>query len=255
MDYAFTGKENDLLVVIDVQEDFTYGPLGTTAAIAALYPMRNLINNFKGRVVYTQDTHFDDYLQTQEGKRLPVKHAIRETKGWRIEKTINTTATNGALIFRKSTFGSESLFQYIRLNTQYKRIFFVGYCTGICVISNVVMAKTANPEAEIRVIENLCACVNEKTHEAALTTLRTLQAEIDTYNYPKPEYEFHETDEMTYIFAKDVFMTEKDTIEIAQQYDIRLIDRERIPETAPERLKHGLWLDTYANNEKLKAYL
>lgn len=254
MDYTFTGTENDLLVVTDVQEDFTYGPLGTTAAIIALHPMRNLIKNFKGRVVYTKDTHFDNYLQTQEGRRLPVKHTIKETNGWRIEKTIAPMVKCNTHVFEKSTFGSESLFQYIRLNTQYKRIFFVGYCTGICVISNVVLAKTANPEAEIHVIKNLCACVNKDTHKAALTALRTLQVEIDTYNYPEPDYEIYETEGMTYILAKGMFRTEEDTKEIAGQYGIRLIDKKLIPEAAPERLKHGCWLDTYANNEKLKAY-
>lgn len=260
LDYGFTGNPDDLLVVTDAQLDFTYGVLGTIQAISCLNGMKHLIRNFKGKVVWTKDTHKDDYLDTQEGKLLPVPHTIRGTKGWRIDPYLASLIHEGMNVlerdvFEKDVFGSIGLLEYIKAN-HFKRVFFIGFCTGICVISNAVIARTADPEIEVHIIGNLCACVNDRTHAVAVEAMKTLQCYIDEMNLPATEYEFKTVNGMTRVVAahgSDIIANEE-ARQIAEQDGIRFIHVTELPIDMPVGMKHGCWLDTYANREALRKY-
>lgn len=261
LDYGFTGNPDDLLVVTDAQLDFTYGVLGTIQAISRLNGMRRLIKGFKGKTVWTKDTHDIDYLDTQEGKLLPVPHTIRGTKGWRIDPYLASLIHEGMNVlerdvFEKNTFGSIGLLEYIKAN-HFRRVFFVGFCTGICVISNAVIARTADPEIEVHVIDNLCACVNDMTHETAIKAMKTLQCYIDEIDLPETEYEFRTVNGMTCVVAvhSSGIIANEEARQIAEQDGIRFIHVTELPIDIPIDMKHGSWLDTYANREALKKYI
>lgn len=163
-----------LLVVVDMQYDFVFGKLGTQEAFEIILPLQKFIESFDGDVVYTQDTHDDNYLNTQEGKRLPVPHCIRGTKGHDIIPELNPVWR-----IEKNTFGSVALFDILSSdNSPYKEIHFAGVCTGICVIANAVIAKTAMPEVRIVIHKDLCVCVTPESHEIALKAMQTLQMDI-----------------------------------------------------------------------------
>lgn len=163
-----------LLVIVDMQNDFVTGVLGTKEARAIVEPMAEYIKNFDGDVVYTQDTHGSDYLDTQEGKNLPVVHCIENTPGWRIVPEVDNPKCT---VFQKNTFGSLGLCRFSSF-MKYDEIQFCGVCTGICVISNVLMLKAFCPETTIKVIERLCACVTPESHKTAIEAMRTCQVEI-----------------------------------------------------------------------------
>lgn len=256
LDYGFTGNEDDLLVVTDAQFDFTYGVLGTTQAIRILPAMRRFIQNFRGKKVWTKDTHQNDYLDTQEGRLLPVPHTIFMTKGWRIDPSLAALVREDTPVFEKDIFGSMALYEYIRSN-HFKRVFLIGFCTGICVISNAVLARTADPELEVHVIGNLCACVNAKTHKTALDAMKTLQMYIDEIDLPVPDYHIAETDGMAWVTAQKTPDSNLDLEEayIAAERDgIRLIRVTELPVNTPLGMKHGGWPDTYANRKALEKY-
>ena len=131
-----------LLIVVDMQNDFIDGALGTKEAIAIVPNVKKKIEEFDGRVIFTRDTHFDNYLETQEGKNLPVKHCIKGTEGWQIRSELDVLRKNDAI--DKVTFGSAELGQkLLELDNEEKidSITVVGLCTDICVISNVMIAK------------------------------------------------------------------------------------------------------------------
>ncbi len=174
-------EKSKLLVVVDMQNDFVTGVLGTKEAQAIVEPMAEYIKNFDGDVVYTQDTHYADYMQSLEGKKLPVPHCIENTSGWLIVPEVDNYKCR---VFQKNTFGSLELCRRIAdpdsrfcwLN--YDEVQFCGVCTGICVISNVLMLKAFCPELPIKVIERLCACVTPETHKTAIEAMRTCQVDI-----------------------------------------------------------------------------
>lgn len=170
-----------LLVVVDMQHDFIDGALGTEEAKKIVPGVKEFIDNFDGEIIYTVDTHKENYLDTQEGKRLPVKHCIKDTEGWKLEESIDRKEEEH---FIKYTFGSDQLFYKIAQTVEdptadlYDEIHFVGLCTGICVIANAILAKTADPEARIVIHKDLCACVTPESHETALKAMELLQMDI-----------------------------------------------------------------------------
>lgn len=250
----FTGTENDLLVITDAQTDFTYGVLGTREAIEALPGMKNFIINFKGKKVWTKDTHDENYLNTQEGKLLPVPHTTKGTKGWRIDPSIAMLVRENTTVFEKPIFGSEALFDYIKAN-DFTRIYFIGFCTGICVISNAVLARTADPEAEIHIVKNLCACVDEGTHEVALAAMRTLQMSLDTYDFQNGKYDIVPMSDgkllVERLEADGETVTDDEAYQNAVIEGIRFIHVTELDPHLPDDMRHGRWLDTALNRTKL----
>lgn len=169
-------KANNLLVVVDMQEDFVNGPLGSEQAREIVPGIRDLITSFDGTVCFTYDTHGSDYLSTQEGGNLPVTHCQYGSPGWYLVPELKRL-TNRKTQYLKRGFGSSQLYEHLR-NHHYDSITFVGVCTGICVISNAVLAKTADPESEIIIRKDLCACVTKESHETALEAMKLLQMTI-----------------------------------------------------------------------------
>ena len=168
------------LVVIDMQNDFIDGALGTKEAQAIVKLVENKVEKALRAgddVIFTQDTHYDTYLETAEGKKLPVPHCIYGTKGWEICPELKEYSEN-AEIFEKPTFGSVKLVRYLAAR-EYEEIEFVGLCTDICVISNVLLTKAVLPESNISVDASCCAGVTPESHENALNAMKMCQIEID----------------------------------------------------------------------------
>lgn len=166
------------LIVVDMQEDFVNGCLGSDGARSIVKPMAEYVKSFEGKVIFTMDTHGENYMDTREGKKLPVKHCIKNSDGWQIVNELKPYATD---CVEKPTFGSKELAR--RLCEENKRekiesIELVGVCTSICVISNALLIKAFLPETDIRVRADLCACVSDESHRAALTAMETAQIEI-----------------------------------------------------------------------------
>lgn len=164
---------NRTLIVIDMQNDFIDGSLGTTEAQKIVPAVREKIAQYRkagNTVIFTRDTHEENYLDTPEGKKLPVKHCIRGTHGWEIEASLDTT---GCQIIDKPSFGwtrwSEQNFEDIEL---------VGLCTDICVVSNTLILKALFPNSNISVDASCCAGVTPETHHAALETMKMCQIDI-----------------------------------------------------------------------------
>ena len=177
---------NNVLIIVDMQNDFTSGVLGNKECEAAVQKVVDVINNNEYDEVYlTKDTHHENYLKTQEGKNLPIEHCIEGTNGWLVREEIIEAVTNNTAnlyCIRKSTFGSRHLAK--KLRKKYKKdekntsITLVGVCTGICVISNAMLIKTALPEAKINVIEKACACVTPESHKTAIEAMKRCQINI-----------------------------------------------------------------------------
>ncbi len=173
-----------LLVVVDMQKDFVDGSLGTKEAEAIVDGVAKEIGKKKYDKVYvTYDTHQADYLNTNEGKHLPVVHCVEETDGWQLnEKVAKALAKREDVVYlRKPTFGSEELVKCVKEDAAkeaIESITLIGLCTDICVISNALLLKAAFYETEINVIRDLCAGVTPETHEAALTTMKMCQIDI-----------------------------------------------------------------------------
>lgn len=161
-----------LLVVVDIQHDFVDGALGTPEAVRILPAVRTLVEEWRGDVAYTQDTHGADYAATQEGKFLPVPHCIQGTYGWEIVPELRTGKS--ARIFEKGTFGSVALAEYAR---EYDEVALCGVCTDICVVSNALLIKAFSPEAAIYCVADACAGTSPAAHEAALATMRCCQVQ------------------------------------------------------------------------------
>ena len=169
-----------ILVVIDMQNDFIDGALGTKEACGIVENVKERIRAYAPEDVYaTKDTHEEDYLSTQEGRNLPVRHCIRGTEGWEIRPDIAALLTK-AKIFEKPTFGSLALAEEISALAQKEEleIELIGLCTDICVVSNALLLKANLPETKISVAASCCAGVTPESHEAALTTMRFCQIQI-----------------------------------------------------------------------------
>ncbi len=170
-----------LLVVIDMQNDFIDGALGTEEAQAIVEPVLQKIKQYPKDCIYaTRDTHGTDYLDTQEGKFLPVVHCVENTKGWEFPDAIDA-ALDGAVVIQKSTFGSSALADMLYFETigqDEVEIELVGLCTDICVVSNAMLIKEKLPEVKLIVDASCCAGVTPKSHAAALTTMKMCQCVI-----------------------------------------------------------------------------
>lgn len=168
-----------LLVVVDMQNDFINGALGTKEAENIVENVKNKIISYNGEVVFTRDTHFDDYLETNEGKNLPVKHCVKNTNGWQVCPTLEPFRTGKT--FDKVTFGSTELMEYAKKlneNTLLEEITLVGLCTDICVISNAMLIKAVLPETKIIIDASCCAGVTPNSHKNALEAMKMCQITI-----------------------------------------------------------------------------
>ena len=171
-----------MLIVIDMQKDFISGALGTAEAQQIVERVVKKIREFEGEVCYTRDTHQENYLDTQEGKNLPVIHCLEKTQGWQLEPRIQELAEKShARIFNKISFGSLDLAHYAAQKNQkekIKSIELIGVCTDICVISNAMLLKAALPEVPIFVDSSCCAGVTPKSHENALEAMKMCQISV-----------------------------------------------------------------------------
>ena len=165
-----------ILIVVDMQNDFITGALGTKEAVAIVPYIKELIENFDGKVLFTRDTHLDDYLETQEGKNLPVSHCIRWTEGWQIHPELESLRKTDAI--DKGTFGSKDLVEVLKQEETIEEITFVGVCTDICVISNVMVVKAFYPEVPLVVDAKGCAGVNVQSHLNALEAMKMCQIKV-----------------------------------------------------------------------------
>ena len=182
----------EILTVIDTQDDFISGSLRNEEAIKAVPNIVKKIDNFDGDVIYvTQDTHDPDYLYTPEGNKLPVVHCVNRSNGWMINKDVQNALNDAYLrgidviYIEKPTFGSFDLIDYIKEDIdkcdEYEKvnIEFVGFCTDICVVSNVLITKAAfYDRAKIQVDASCCAGVTPESHKAALLTMKMCQVDI-----------------------------------------------------------------------------
>ena len=166
-----------LLVVVDMQNDFVSGVLGSKEACAIVSQLSDKIKAWDGDLAVTLDTHGDDYYETVEGKKLPVAHCVRGTEGWKLVDLINDAVDGRGEVFKKDTFGSLALCDYIKKGG-YEYIEFTGVCTDICVISNVMLAKAALPNAHIVVDQSCCAGVTPQSHKTALSAMAQCHIEI-----------------------------------------------------------------------------
>lgn len=162
------------LIVIDMQNDFIYGSLGSAEAQKIVNNVKEKIMVYKrnrDNIIFTRDTHNDDYLQTAEGGKLPIKHCIKGTPGWQIADGLYI---EGAEIIDKPTFGYMDWKNY-----KFYEIELVGLCTDICVVSNALILKAAFPDAKITVDASCCAGVTPQTHKAALETMKMCQIDVE----------------------------------------------------------------------------
>lgn len=169
-----------ILIVVDMQNDFIDGALGTAEAVAIVPNVKKKIEEFDGLVLYTRDTHLDDYMNSQEGKNLPVPHCIKNTNGWQIRPELDELRKTE--IIDKVTFGSADLgtiLQKLDKEEKIESITFIGLCTDICVISNVMITKAFLPEVPIIVDAKCCAGVSVETHENALKAMEVCQIKIE----------------------------------------------------------------------------
>ena len=168
-----------ILIIVDMQNDFIDGALGTKEAVAIVPKVEEKIRNFKGTVFFTRDTHDTWYLDTQEGKKLPVPHCIRDTEGWQIRSELDKLRKTEPI--DKETFGSTDLADglvALNIDDEISSITFIGLCTDICVISNALLVKAALPEVSIIVDATCCAGVTPESHETALKAMKACQIDI-----------------------------------------------------------------------------
>lgn len=170
--------QKNVLVVVDMQKDFIDGALGTKEAVAIVDKVAGLVRGFDGEVVFTRDTHHENYLQTQEGKKLPVVHCIEGTDGWKLDKKLEALRLDDRKVFDKPTFGSMELAAYLQTLKALESVTLVGLCTDICVISNALLIKAALPEVAVSVVESCCAGVTPESHQNALAAMKMCQIEI-----------------------------------------------------------------------------
>ena len=161
------------LIVVDMQNDFIDMALGTPEAVAIVPKVKAKIQEYVQNgheILYTRDTHFENYLQTAEGKKLPVPHCIKGTKGWEIAEGLYV---EGCKIIDKPNFGWPNW-----KDEQLEEVEIIGLCTDICVVSNALIIKATFPDADVKVDTSCCAGVTVATHEAALKTMSMCQIDI-----------------------------------------------------------------------------
>ena len=164
------------LIVVDMQNDFTTGSLGSAHAAAIIPNVVEKVKAFPGNVIFTRDTHGDDYLQTQEGKKLPVVHCIKGSAGWQICDKLKPYVEQ---VVDKVTFGSVTLPHILsKQGEPIEEIELCGLCTDICVISNAMILKAAFPEVKITVDASCCAGVTTESHNTALNAMKSVQIEV-----------------------------------------------------------------------------
>ncbi len=168
-----------LVVVVDMQKDFVDGALGTKEAQAIVPAMVDYLAALDSEtdVVFTRDTHQSNYMETQEGQKLPVPHCIEGTDGWQIIDELAEATDKAIRFFNKPTFGSVELAEFVETEG-YDDITLIGVCTGICVLSNAITIKAHLPEAKITVLSDLCACVTPDTHKNALAAMGVCQIDV-----------------------------------------------------------------------------
>lgn len=169
----------DLLIVVDMQNDFIDGALGTAEAVAIVPAVEAKIRGWNGPVWFTRDTHGEDYMTTQEGRNLPVPHCIRGSAGWQICPALAPLVQQPPI--DKPTFGSAELGRLLaeeHARSPFGSITFVGLCTDICVISNAMLAKAFLPEVEIVVDAACCAGVTPASHATALQAMQVCQIKV-----------------------------------------------------------------------------
>lgn len=169
------------LVVVDTQKDFVDGALGSGDAVAIVPGVVEKIKSFDGEIFITLDTHFDNYPETAEGKKLPVLHCIKGTDGWQLDKNVaSALADREYTAVEKPTFGSLELPRLIEAASDGDdfSIEIIGLCTDICVVSNALVLKANFPEMPISVEADCCAGVTPQAHEAALATMRSCQIDV-----------------------------------------------------------------------------
>lgn len=170
------------LIVVDMQKDFVTGSLGSKDAELIMPALVSYIKSFDGQVVFTKDTHPDNYMETQEGRNLPVPHCIKGTDGWELEGELKEVQKElGAVVFEKPTFPSKSLAQWLEYkNTEEKieEIVLVGVCTDICVVSNALTIKAFLPETPISVVAELTEATSKEMKEKTLDVMRCCQIAV-----------------------------------------------------------------------------
>lgn len=170
-----------ILVVVDMQKDFVDGALGTKEAVAIVDNVVNKINGHNGDIFVTYDTHFENYMETSEGKKLPVPHCIKGTDGWKLNDKVQAALDAKTYTeVEKITFGSVDLPKLVqeKANGEEFEIELIGLCTDICVVSNALLLKAAFPEISISVDASCCAGVTPDSHNAALATMKMCQINV-----------------------------------------------------------------------------
>ena len=170
-----------ILVVVDMQKDFIDGSLGTEEAQAIVNHVIKKMKSYEKSDIYlTRDTHGEDYLETAEGKKLPVVHCVKDTEGWQLHPEIEALAEPSHII-DKPTFGSLELMELLKQENEREtlELELAGLCTDICVVSNALLLKAAMPEITIRVDASCCAGVTPDSHKAALLTMGMCQIETE----------------------------------------------------------------------------
>lgn len=172
-----------VLIVVDMQNDFTTGALGNPETSAVVDRVADYINKFRaenpdGKIIATLDTHYENYMETQEGKNLPVPHCIRGTDGWKLVPEIDEITTD-CIRLEKITFGAVDLPFAVGRDENIQEIQLVGVCTDICVISNAMIIKSAFPEVPVKVIADCCAGVTPESHRIALDAMKMCQIIIE----------------------------------------------------------------------------
>ena len=173
-----------VLIVVDMQNDFVDGVLGSPEAMAILPAVVNKIKNHEGKIIFTRDTHDSEYMETREGKYLPVPHCIKGTKGWEIKDEVWAAACGKAdvEIVDKPTFGSTELVDKLLDHSDdhaLGQVTLIGVCTDICVISNAMLIKAALPEIDVTVDAACCAGVTPESHRNALNAMKACQMDIE----------------------------------------------------------------------------
>ena len=170
-----------VLIVVDMQKDFVDGALGSAEAAAIVDNVVKKIESFDGDIIVTYDTHNKNYMETQEGKNLPVPHCIKGTEGWELDSKVRAALEGREYrTIEKPTFGSVELAEYIKekYNPDDIEIELIGLCTDICVVSNALLLKANFLEAKVSVDASCCAGVTPDSHDAALTTMKMCQINV-----------------------------------------------------------------------------
>lgn len=167
-----------ILVVVDMQNDFIDGSLGTKEAVAIVPAVKEKITKAAAegtKIIFTRDTHYENYMETLEGQKLPVKHCIKDTFGWEIREELKT---DGAVVYDKPTFGITDWNEKLGALTAEDEIEVCGLCTDICVLSNALILRAYYPNTKIKVDAAACAGVTPATHQAALDSMRCCQIDV-----------------------------------------------------------------------------